>query len=213
MKFIKPMLPKRESEGGQKKLRALDVGAGIGRITGALLLEICDTVRWDGLLERRRAIVVGCARFRSSCPLRSQVDLLEGAKNFVAKAKEALAWAGDRVERYMCEGMQDWVGEPGRRARSQRVAPRLACGAACRFVCAILHASPSCRYDVIWIQWCIGSLTDEDMVVFMERCKQARSRRTTPSTSSRVSRPSSSAWAARTLLSPHSRLLLAASSC
>ena len=45
MKFIKPMLPKRESEGGAKKLRALDVGAGIGRITGALLLEICDTVR------------------------------------------------------------------------------------------------------------------------------------------------------------------------
>ena len=69
--------------------------------------------------------------------------MLEGARNFVAKAKEALAWAGDRVERYMCEGMQDWVGEAG-------------------------------RYDVIWIQWCIGSLTDEDMVVFMERCKQVR---------------------------------------
>jgi len=110
MKFLKPLLPKRD---GDKKLRALDVGAGIGRITGALLLEVCDTV-----------------------------DLLEGARNFVTKAKEALAWAGDRVERYICEGMQDWVGEPG-------------------------------RYDLIWIQWCIGSLTDDDMVIFMDRCKQS----------------------------------------
>jgi hypothetical protein len=61
------------------------VGAGIGRITDALLLDICDTV-----------------------------DLLEGARNFVAKAKEKLAWAGDRVERYLCEGMQNFVPEEGR---------------------------------------------------------------------------------------------------
>jgi protein N-terminal methyltransferase len=27
------------------------------------------------------------------------------------------------------------------------------------------------RYDVIWIQWCIGHLTDDDFVAFLRRCK------------------------------------------
>ncbi|KAL2656293.1 hypothetical protein AAZV13_04G113000 [Glycine max] len=27
------------------------------------------------------------------------------------------------------------------------------------------------RYDVIWIQWCIGHLTDEDFVSFFKRAK------------------------------------------
>ena len=27
------------------------------------------------------------------------------------------------------------------------------------------------RYDLIWIQWCIGCLTDDDLVLFMEQCK------------------------------------------
>eukprot|EP00741_Cyanophora_paradoxa_P014758 tig00020824_g14236.t1 len=28
-------------------------------------------------------------------------------------------------------------------------------------------------YDVIWIQWVIGHLTDEDMVAFLKRCQRA----------------------------------------
>ena len=28
------------------------------------------------------------------------------------------------------------------------------------------------RYDVIWIQWCIGHLTDDDLVAFFHRCKE-----------------------------------------
>ena len=84
-RFVVPLLPKRAPG---RTLRGLDVGAGIGRITGGLLLELCDTV-----------------------------DLLEGARNYVAKAKEQLSWAGDRVERYICEGMQIFTPEAGRRAR------------------------------------------------------------------------------------------------
>ena len=26
------------------------------------------------------------------------------------------------------------------------------------------------RYDLIWIQWCIGCLTDDDLVAFLGRC-------------------------------------------
>jgi len=27
------------------------------------------------------------------------------------------------------------------------------------------------RYDVIWIQWCIGQLTDDDFIAFFKRAK------------------------------------------
>lgn len=27
------------------------------------------------------------------------------------------------------------------------------------------------RYDVIWVQWCIGHLTDDDFVSFFKRAK------------------------------------------
>lgn len=29
------------------------------------------------------------------------------------------------------------------------------------------------RYDLIWIQWCVGHLTDHQLVSFLERCKAA----------------------------------------
>ena len=32
---------------------------------------------------------------------------------------------------------------------------------------------PAGSLDVVWIQWCIGHLTDADMVAFLERCKEA----------------------------------------
>lgn len=27
-----------------------------------------------------------------------------------------------------------------------------------------------CRYDLIWIQWCAGHLTDSQLIAFLERC-------------------------------------------
>jgi protein N-terminal methyltransferase len=33
--------------------------------------------------------------------------------------------------------------------------------------------SPDVQYDLIWIQWCVAHLTDEQLVRFLERCKSA----------------------------------------
>jgi SAM-dependent methyltransferase len=93
-----------------KPKRALDVAAGIGRVSGGLLLDMCD-----------------------------RVDLLEECERFVKQARSQLASAGNRV-RFFCSSMQDFVPEPG-------------------------------SYDLIWIQWCIGSLSDADLVAFLTRCK------------------------------------------
>ena len=32
---------------------------------------------------------------------------------------------------------------------------------------------PEARYDLIWNQWCVGHLTDEQLLAYLERCKKA----------------------------------------
>lgn len=29
------------------------------------------------------------------------------------------------------------------------------------------------RYDLIWTQWCVGYLTDDELVRYLQRCKEA----------------------------------------
>ncbi len=93
--------------------RALDVAAGVGRVTDAVLLRVCDTV-----------------------------DLLEGAQPLLDAAKEKLAPHGDRVGEYICAPMQDFAPAAG-------------------------------RYNLIWLQWCVGCLADDDLVAFLGRCRAA----------------------------------------
>lgn len=31
--------------------------------------------------------------------------------------------------------------------------------------------SQDTRYDLIWVQWCVGHLTDDQLVEFLERCQ------------------------------------------
>lgn len=94
-----------------KQQRALDCGAGIGRITKHLLL-----------------------------PLFEKVDMVEVVASFLEKAKEECGENAARIERFICCGLQDFEPE-------------------------------SQRYDVIWCQWVLGQLTDDDLVAFFKRCK------------------------------------------
>jgi len=98
------------SRGGRRKVaRALDGGAGIGRITEGLLLDVAG-----------------------------QVDVVEPVARFTA-ALEGKAG----VRRIFNVGLEDWRPEDG------------------------------VQYDVIWTQWCVGHLTDAQMVAYLERCKRA----------------------------------------
>ncbi|XP_074651093.1 N-terminal Xaa-Pro-Lys N-methyltransferase 1-like [Tubulanus polymorphus] len=107
--FIIPFLEK-DSQTGTGKKRALDCGAGIGRITKRLLLPIFD-----------------------------EVDMVEVNPNFIEEAKTFLGDEAKRVGNFFCSGLQNFTPEKG-------------------------------RYDVIWIQWVIGHLTDKDFVDFLNRC-------------------------------------------
>ncbi|PHH80244.1 hypothetical protein CDD83_3777 [Cordyceps sp. RAO-2017] len=89
--------------------RALDGGAGIGRVTEGLLLNVAE-----------------------------QVDVVEPVAKFtdVLKGK-----AG--VGEIFNVGLEEWRPRDG------------------------------AEYDLIWTQWCLGHLTDEQIVQFLGRCKPA----------------------------------------
>jgi protein N-terminal methyltransferase len=103
--------------------RVADCGAGIGRITKGLLLNVSK-----------------------------RVDIVEPVKKFTDTLVESLGsgeWAGDganssgkgQVGDVINLGLQDWVPEPG-------------------------------AYDMIWNQWCVGHLTDAQLVAYLQRCKE-----------------------------------------
>lgn len=96
------------------KHRALDCGAGIGRITKHLLIRYFDTV-----------------------------DLVEQSKTFV---EESTAYIGHstKIGNLYNVGLQDF--------------------------------KISFQYDVIWCQWVLSHLTDEDLVQFFQTCKKGLTR-------------------------------------
>ncbi|XP_020585154.1 alpha N-terminal protein methyltransferase 1 isoform X2 [Phalaenopsis equestris] len=102
--------------------------------------------------ERRHLVTLDCGsgigRVTKSLLLKhfNEVDLLEPVRHFLDAARENLAPEGD---------MKEVVHMP------------------VNFYCLPLQEfTPEAgRYDVIWIQWCIGHLTDDDFVSFFKRAK------------------------------------------
>lgn len=87
---------------------ALDVGAGIGRVTKNVLLQCF-----------------------------AKGDLLEANKDFANKARSNVD--NENLDRIFNMGMEEFTPE-------------------------------AARYTLVWIQWCIIYLTDDDLVAFLQRC-------------------------------------------
>lgn len=82
----------------------------------------------------------------------TEVELIEQSPNLIKAAQDFIAQAGH------CQG----VAVGGMKAEAQ-----------CRYVCRGMQAwTPlRMRYDCIWVQWCVGQLTDSDFVAFLRRCR------------------------------------------
>jgi protein N-terminal methyltransferase len=92
-----------------RELRALDCGAGIGRISSGVLIE----------------------KFH-------YVDLVEPVSHFIDEAKKILGNLGHKGNFYEYS-LQDF--------------------------------NTMEKYNCIWIQWVLGQLTDNDVIMFFKRCK------------------------------------------
>ncbi len=90
--------------------RAVDCGAGIGRITEGLLLSIA-----------------------------TQVDIVEPIAKFTDKLKDIPG-----VGKIWNVGLEEWNPVSTRE-----------------------------KYDLIWNQWCLGHLTDEQLVIYLKSCREA----------------------------------------
>lgn len=89
-----------------------ECGAGIGRVTKGLLLDLNVT----------------------------QVDVVEASERLLCESPEYIGDGASKC-RFYCKGLQDW-------------------------------SPPSRRYSIIWIQWVLCYLTDDDVVAFLKRCSE-----------------------------------------
>ena len=109
---------RRHSSSTQETLpRAVDCGAGIGRVTKGFLVKACQVV---DIVE----------------PIEKFVREMEHGEDFKALRDEG------KMGRKFVAGLEEW--EP-----------------------------PSDYYDLIWNQWCVGQLTDAQLVAYLTRCRGA----------------------------------------
>ncbi|KAJ0081301.1 hypothetical protein Patl1_11557 [Pistacia atlantica] len=143
-------------------LVALDCGSGIGRITKNLLIRHFNEVKpqvvsfmFDLTSVHGEVIlseeIISLSDFKAfvhpvMMHFDCMVDLLEPVSHFLDAARESLA-------------SENHVASDTHKAAN--------------FFCVPLQEfTPDAgKYDVIWIQWCIGHLTDDDFVSFFKRAK------------------------------------------
>nr|XP_029116948.1 alpha N-terminal protein methyltransferase 1 isoform X2 [Elaeis guineensis] len=142
--FLNTLLPNRFGT-ERRHLVALDCGSGIGRVTKNLLLRFFN-----------------------------EVDLVEPVSHFLESARENLALDGDsendahKAVNFYCVPLQV-IFFLLHIVIQFCVFVILPWKINCLFV---QEFTPEVgRYDVIWIQWCIGQLPDDDFISFFKRAK------------------------------------------
>ncbi|KAG6917981.1 hypothetical protein DXG01_017165, partial [Tephrocybe rancida] len=141
---LRPLLPKLPS-----RTRALDVGAGVGRVTSDVLLHLV-----------------------------SDVVLLEPVEPFVQQAlarcrattSTELAQRGQRPWKGLADGSKSVTILQGTLQDFDPMNPHRV-----TFLDRIGYQPPkpldeiNMGFDVIWCQWCLGHLSDQDLVAFLQR--------------------------------------------
>lgn len=142
--FLRRVWAKRSLLG---KARALDCGAGIGRVARDLL-----------------------------APLFGHVDLVEQSARLLEESKVALADCEAQVGMRYCSTLQvrccSGIGRCSAVLSLVSTAPlTLAIATVLVHVARFLQefSPPDASYDVIWLQWCVGYLTDADFVACLQR--------------------------------------------
>ncbi|EMD38451.1 hypothetical protein CERSUDRAFT_113610 [Gelatoporia subvermispora B] len=146
--------PLSVQELSQKRVRALDVGAGVGRVTGDVLLHLVSDVV---LVEPVEPLVKeALARGQASA---SSETTIEG--------REYVPWKGiadkTRSVTFIQGTLQDF--DPLHPTDRTELLGRVGFE-------PTTDDSES-GFDVIWCQWCLGCLSDPDLVSFFKRCRSA----------------------------------------
>lgn len=159
---VRPLRPKPKV----RRTRALDVGAGIGRVTADTLLHLFDDVV---ILEPVDSLVrEAYARGTASNPSFSAIHAPRiqqgdsGEPPFVP-------WKGiadsSKSVTFFQGGLQTF--DPANPTKSTDVIGRIG------FVPEAPMSDLDSGFDVVWCQWCLMYLSDTDLVAFLKRSKPA----------------------------------------
>ena len=136
----------------QKRTRALDVGAGIGRVTADVLLHlVTDVVLVEPIIA---FIQEAIERARASAHDKS--------------TSSRVSWPGLADQSKSVTFLQDTLQQ------FQPLSPHHS-----QFHDRVGYQPPrpiddiGIDFDVIWCQWCLGYLTNPDLVAFLKRCYEA----------------------------------------
>ncbi|CAE7215162.1 unnamed protein product [Rhizoctonia solani] len=138
----------------RRRARALDIGAG----RPPFVTHTPSDTQGDSGIGR----VTACTLL----PLVDDVVLVEPAEHFISKAMDdAPDWQGisdlTKSVTFVQMPLQSFDASQPVPADSFRIG----CGADL--------SNPEVGYDVVWCQWCLGHLTDTDLVKFLKQAKMA----------------------------------------
>ncbi|KLO14698.1 DUF858-domain-containing protein [Schizopora paradoxa] len=143
---LRPLKPTQS----KRRTRAVDVGAGIGRVTSSVLLHLVQDVVLVEPVDHfvRKALVQATAPVHASGEWKG-IDDRTKSVTIVKGALQAFDPREPLEKLTGCEilGRAGYSPEAG-------------------------NPDPS-GYDVIWCQWCMGHLSDEDLVRFLKQSKEA----------------------------------------
>ena len=160
---IRPLhleVPRRRA---QRRTRALDVGAGVGRVTADVLLHLFSDVVLVEPVEPfvKEAMRRGKASEAESTPSPE----IEGHE------LEVVPWKGIRDKSKSVTFIQATLQafDPTR--------PATAANSKTKVLGRIGYVPPSDdlddKFDVVMCQWCLGAMNDPDLIEFFRKCKTA----------------------------------------
>lgn len=129
------------------RTRALDVGSGIGRVTANVLLPLVDSVDVVEPVEHfvREALRAAQAKEWKSLHMQQQA---EGTSK------------PSKLVRFYKAGLQDFRPDAGEENEKALIGT----------LGDAAEREPA-GYDVVWCQWCLGHLSDDELVEWLKNCK------------------------------------------
>lgn len=142
-----------------KRIRALDVGAGVGRVTSDVLLHLAHDVV---LLEPVAPFVHEAARrARASAAGTLATDAGHAPWKGLADSTRSVTLLQGTLQAFV----------PARPLEGATLLDRV--GYAPPQSDAHGDDETESKFDVVWCQWCLGHLSDADLVSFFRRCRDA----------------------------------------
>ena len=150
---VRPLKPKAF----KRRIRAVDVGAGVGRVTADVLLHLVQDV----------VLVEPVAPFIDEAVRRGT----ESEQGTLVENKSVARWKGIQSKEKsvtLIQGtLQDFDPSHPLGPSSMKLLRRVG------YQPPADEDDIDSKFDVIWCQWCLGHLKDDDLIAFFRRCRAA----------------------------------------